>query len=151
MALDIKIEKRKLNFQDDKNEVYVAVLDRNNVIETDKMANEIAIDTGARPAQVKMIINTLTDRMMAWLEEGHGVRLGELGSFLPSVRSQSGETADEASIKRVRMVFYPSRTLSRRVAAISTNTVSVEGEETNTGTDDTGGNGGSGDAGTDFT
>lgn len=65
MALDIKIEKRKLNFQDDKKEVYVAVPDRNNVIETDKMANEIAIDTGARPAQVKMIINTLTDRMMA--------------------------------------------------------------------------------------
>ena len=119
MPLDVKISKRKLNFTEEKKEVYVASADRNRVIETDKIAGEIAVDTGARPAQVKMILNTLTDRMMAWLEEGHGVRFGKLGSFLPSVRSKSGDTADEATVKRVRIAFYPSKELSDRVAELT--------------------------------
>ena len=46
MALDIKIEKRTLNFMDDKKEVYVATADRNGVIDTEKMAKVIAKDTG---------------------------------------------------------------------------------------------------------
>ena len=126
MALDIKIEKRKLNFQEDKKEVFVAVPDRNGVIDTDKMARAIAKDTGARPAQVQMIISSLVDSMMEWLEEGHGVRFGKLGSFLPSVKSKSAESADEAEVKRIRIAFYPSRELSKKVAGISINTVSDE-------------------------
>lgn len=90
MPLDVKIEKKTLNFTDDKKEVYVASADRNGVIDSDKIAQEVALDTGARPAQVKMILNTLNDRMLAWLEEGHGVRFGKLGSFLPSVRARAG-------------------------------------------------------------
>lgn len=140
MPLDIKIEKKVLNFSEEKKEVYVASADRNGVIDTDKIAQEIALDTGARPAQVKMILNTLNDRMLAWLEEGHGVRFGKLGSFLPSVRSQSADTADEAGVKRVRVVFYPSRELSKRVAAININTVSTDDGDTAAGGSGSGGN-----------
>lgn len=149
MPLDVKIEKKTLNFTDDKKEVYVASADRNGVIDSDKIAQEVALDTGARPAQVKMILNTLNDRMLAWLEEGHGVRFGKLGSFLPSVRSQSGETADEAGVKRVKVVFYPSRELSKRVAAININTVSPDGDAATgeeSGSTDNGGQ----EGGTDF-
>lgn len=59
MALDVKKEKRTLNYREDKKEVFVVTADRNGVIDTDKMAREIAVDTGARPAQVKMILDTL--------------------------------------------------------------------------------------------
>ena len=100
MALDVKKEKRTLNYREDKKEVFVVTADRNGVIDTDKMAKEIAVDTGARPAQVKMILETLTDRMVAWLEEGHGVRFGNLGSFLPSVRSKSADSADDAEVTK---------------------------------------------------
>lgn len=147
MALDIKKEKRTLNFTEDKKEVYVAKADRNNVIDTEKMAEEIAMDTGARPAQVKMILETLTVRMIAWLEEGHGVRLGNLGSFLPSVRSKSGETADEAEVTRVRIAFYPNRKLASRVAAISINTVSDDASSSSSGCGSTD----SGEGGQEFT
>ena len=126
MPLDIKIKKRILNFQEDKKEVFVAVPDRNGVIDTDKMARAVAKDTGARPAQVQMILTSLMESMMEWLEEGHGVRFGKLGSFLPSVKSKSGDSADDAEVKRVRIAFYPSRELSRRVANISVNTVCDE-------------------------
>lgn len=148
MALDIKIEKRKLNFKEDKKEVFVAVPDRNGVIDTDKMAREIAVDTGARPAQVKLVLEALTERMMAWLEEGHGVRFGKLGSFLPSVRSKSGESADDAEVKRIRIAFYPSRELSKKVAGISINTVSDE--KPSAGSTESGGSGGNGDDNTNF-
>lgn len=139
MPLDIKIEKRTLNFlKDDKKEVYVAKADRNGVIDTDKMAKVIAKDTGARPAQVKMILTSLQDNMMEWLEEGHGVRFGGLGSFLPSVKSKSADSADDAEVKRVKITFLPSRELSRRVAAISTNTVSgSDGSTSSSGSTDT--------------
>ncbi len=148
MALDIKIEKRKLNFKEDKKEVFVAVPDRNGVIDTDKMAREIAVDTGARPAQVKLVLEALTERMMAWLEEGHGVRFGKLGSFLPSVRSKSGESADDAEVKRIRIAFYPSRELSKKVASISINTVSDE--KPSAGSTEGGSGGGNGDDNTNF-
>ena len=46
MALDIKIEKRKRNFTEEKKEVYVATPDRNGVIDTEKMAKVIAKDSG---------------------------------------------------------------------------------------------------------
>ena len=46
MPLDIKIEKRTLNFSEDKKEVFVATADRNGVIDTEKMAKVIAKDTG---------------------------------------------------------------------------------------------------------
>lgn len=150
MALDIKIEKRTLNFMDDKKEVYVATADRNGVIDTEKMAKVIAKDTGARPAQVTMILNSLVENMMDWLEEGHGVRFGTLGSFQPSVRSKSADTADEAEVKRVRVAFYPSRELSRRVAAISINTVSDDSDTSASGGTDSGNNGSDG-GGQEFT
>lgn len=153
MALDVKKEKRRLNYREDKKEVYVVVADRNRVIDTEKMANEIAVDTGARPAQVKMILETLTNRMVAWIEEGHGVRFGNLGSFLPSVRSKSADTADEAEVTKVRMVFYPNRKLARRIASIgvvtSTAGDAADGTDTSGGSsteggEDTGGESGGG-------
>lgn len=64
MPLDIKVEKRTLNFQGDKKEVFVDVPDRNGVIDTDKMARVIAKDTGVLPAQMKMILTSLQDNMM---------------------------------------------------------------------------------------
>ena len=152
MPLDVKIEKRVLNFTDEKKEVFVAKADRNGVIDTDKISKVIAKDTGARPAQVTMILNSLVENVMEWLEEGHVVRLGNLGSFLPSVRSQSGDTADEAGVKKVKITFFPSCELSRKVAAISINTVNDDEEEsgaTDTGSTDNGGYG-SGDEGQDF-
>ena len=150
MPLDIKIEKRTLNFQDDKKEVYVAVPDRNGVIDTDKMARVIAKDTGARPAQVKMILTSLQDNMMEWLEEGHGVRFGGLGSFLPSVKSKSADSADDTEVKRVKIMFLPSRELSRRVANISINTVSEDKTSSSSTESGNTGGGNEGDEGTNF-
>lgn len=119
MGVNVKIAKKVLNFTEDKKEIYVAQADRGDVIDSNKIAELIAQDTGARPAQVKMILNTLTDSMITWLEEGHGVKLGNFGSFMPSVRSASSENPEEVGVKRIRLTFYPSKDLYTKVGAIS--------------------------------
>lgn len=119
MGINAKIRKRVLHFTKEKKEIFVAEADRGDVIGPDKIAELIAKDTGARPAQVKMILNTLTDSMITWLEEGHGVKLGNFGSFMPSVRSASSENPDEVGVKRMRLTFYPSKDLYTKVGAIS--------------------------------
>ena len=119
MGVNVKIRKRTLNFTEEKKQIYVAEADRGDVIDAKKIAQLIAQDTGARPAQVEMILNSLTNSMITWLEEGHGVKLGNFGSFMPSVRSASSEDPDEVGVKRVRLTFYPSKDLSKKVGSIS--------------------------------
>lgn len=130
MGMNVKIRKKTLNFTKEKKQIYVAQADRGDVIDADKIAALIAQDTGARPAQVKMILNTLTDSMITWLEEGHGVKLGNFGSFMPSVKSDSSEDPNEVGVKRMRLTFYPSKDLSRRVGAISYSKESLSNSET---------------------
>ena len=130
MGMNVKIRKKTLNFTKEKKQIYVAQADRGDVIDADKIAALIAQDTGARPAQVKMILNTLTDSMITWLEEGHGVKLGNFGSFMPSVKSDSSEDPNEVGVKRMRLTFYPSKDLSRRVVAISYSKESLSNSET---------------------
>lgn len=43
MALDVKKEKRTLNYREDKKEVFEVTADRNGVIDTDKMARIPAV------------------------------------------------------------------------------------------------------------
>ena len=129
MGINVKVAKKVLHFTKEKKEIYVAKADRGDVIGPDKIAELIAKDTGARPAQVKMILNTLTDSMITWLEEGHGVKLGNYGSFMPSVRSASSENPEKVGVKRMRLTFYPSKDLYTKVGAISYSKESLPQDE----------------------
>ena len=130
MGVNVKIRKKVLNFTEEKKEIYVAEADRGDVIDAKKIAKLIAQDTGARPAQVEMILNSLTNSMITWLEEGHGVKLGNFGSFMPSVRSDSNEDPEKVGVKRMRLTFYPSKDLYTKVGAISYSKESLPQNET---------------------
>lgn len=145
MGVNVKVRKKVLNFTKEKKEIYVAEADRGDVIDAKKIAKLIAQDTGARPAQVEMILNSLTNSMITWLEEGHGVKLGNFGSFMPSVRSASSEDPAEVGVKRMRLTFYPSKDLYTKVGAFTYSKESLksseETEEENSGSTDTGDDG----------
>lgn len=145
MGVNVKIRKKVLNFTKEKKEIYVAEADRGDVIDAKKIAKLIAQDTGARPAQVEMILNSLTNSMITWLEEGHGVKLGNFGSFMPSVRSDSNEDPEKVGVKRMRLTFYPSKDLYTKVGAISYSKESLKSSEEETpetgGSTDTGSGG----------
>ncbi len=149
MAIKVQVEKMTLNFTEEKKEIYVARADRGSVIDTDKLAEEVAMDTGARPKQVKMILTSILDSIIKWMEEGHGVRLEGFGTFLPTVKSDTGETAEEAGVKRIVPRFYPSRILSARTNAISIDTDRMDdgSQPTDTPSGEGGGSSSSGGSG----
>ena len=145
MSLNLKVQKKVLHFTKEKKEVFVAAPDRGNVIDAEKIADLIAKDTGTRPAQVKMVLDTLIDSMMQWLEEGHGVQLGSFGSFHPSVKCKSSDDPDEVDVRRTKLTFYPSYELKQRIKRIpyaTENAYKTKGE-----TDSSGGSS-NGDGGT---
>ena len=147
MSLNLKIQKRVLNFTKEKKQVYVATPDRGNVIGPDKIAELIAKDTGTRPAQVKMILGTLIDSMMSWLEEGHGVKLGNFGSFMPTAKSASSEVPEEVGVKRMWVTFYASKQLKNRLDEVkysTENEFAVETEKEDSGSSSGGNSTGSG-------
>lgn len=148
MGVNVKIRKKVLNFTEEKKEIYVAEADRGDVIDAKKIAKLIAQDTGARPAQVEMILNSLTNSMITWLEEGHGVKLGNFGSFMPSVRSDSNEDPEKVGVKRMRLTFYPSKDLYTKVGAISYSKESLKSSEEET--PETGGSTDTGNGGTEM-
>lgn len=148
MGVNVKIRKKVLNFTEEKKEIYVAEADRGDVIDAKKIAKLIAQDTGARPAQVEMILNSLTNSMITWLEEGHGVKLGNFGSFMPSVRSDSNEDPEKVGVKRMRLTFYPSKDLYTKVGAISYSKESLKSSEEET--PETGGSTDPGNGGTEM-
>lgn len=121
MPIQLITKKKTLHFTKEKKEVYVATPDRGDIITPDKIAQFVAQDTGARVAQVKMILNSLTNSMLAWIEEGHGVRLGNLGSFLPSVKCSSSENSDEVEVKKVKLTFIASKELREKVKNVKYN------------------------------
>ena len=121
MPIQLKTKKKTLHFTKEKKEVYVATPDRGDIIPPDKIAQFVARDTGARVTQVKMILNSLTNSMLAWIEEGHGVRLGNLRSFIPSVKCSSSENSDEVEVKKVKLTFIASKELREKVKNVKYN------------------------------
>ncbi len=151
MGISVKVSKRTLNFSDTKTEMYVASANRGDVITTKKLSEYVAKDTAARPAQVRMILSSVIDSMIGWLEEGHGVNLDGFGTFLPSVKSRSSENKEEAGVKHIRVSFFPSKKLSTKARAISYSIDDDESEsassDSESGTTDSGNGGNSGTGG----
>lgn len=157
MGLNIEIKKQVLHFTEDKKEMFIARALRGDTIDTKLLASEVAMDTGARPKQVQMILTSIFDSIIKWMGQGHGVRLDGFGSFLPVVKSDSSENAEEAGVKKIRVSFFPSKALATAVGNISYSTENLEEQfsgETEEETPSQGGNGGtdngSGDEGPSF-
>lgn len=125
MAVEAKVRKQTLKFGGEERELFIVSADRGSVIDTDKIADTVEQNTGVKKAQVKMVLESLVENIMTWAEEGHGVRLGTLGTLLPSVKSKSSESADEVSVKKVRLTFRGSKALRERLNSVSTSTTNV--------------------------
>ena len=75
--------------------------------------------SGANEAQVKAILGTLVDSVISWVEEGHSVRLGDLGSFVPNVTCKSSRDPGKIEIKQTKLLFYPSQKFARKIRNIT--------------------------------
>ena len=148
MGVSVTVQKRVLKFTENEKTMYVAKAQRGDVIMPDKIAKYVAKDTGAPQAQVKMILDTLVESMMDWIEEGHGVKLGNFGSFMPTAKSASSEVPEEVGVKRMWVTFYASKQLKNRLDEVKYSTTNEFAVETEKGDSDSSGGGNSAGSGT---
>ena len=71
-------------------------------------------------ADVKAVVDALEVEIIDSLRQGRSVRLGDLGSFRPTLRCSAGvglpELAGLGQIKRVHVVFHPSSRIRRALS-----------------------------------
>ena len=110
---------RKKNMADGNVKYYAKVAPVSPVY-LDDIATRISQNCTVTEHDVKAVISALQEQVIHYLSEGHSIRLGDLGSFRPTLNVYTCDTAEEvsaASIKHVRTRFTPG---SRLVAAMRT-------------------------------
>lgn len=71
---------------------------------------------------VDVVLKGVQDTMISFLEEGFSVKLGEFGSFRPSIQAKSQdkeEDVDSDTISRVKIVFTPGNKFQQMLSGVS--------------------------------
>ena len=106
------------NKLDQKVKFYPAVVYTGTVTQT-QLTDLISAKTTVTRADVVCVLAALEEAIAEKLANSQAVRLGDVGSFVTSIRSAGGE-ADKDSVKAdhirtVRALFHPSATMKRRL------------------------------------
>lgn len=146
MAIRYKKKQITLCFdKENKVEKYVAANVLVGNISYKKLCDEVCQRTGMHRGIVDVILKGLQDSMIAYMEEGFSVKLGEFGAFHPSINAKGQDSMDDVTahtIIRRKIVFTPgSRFKSMLMDA------GIEFFDNGSGMEDTGnkGDGGSSD------
>lgn len=110
--------KSKKNFKLDKKQYYPQVAPATPVTLND-VAEQIEKQSTVSLADIKGVLDALQEVTLEAIRDGYSVRLGDLGSFRPTLRAaQTRETAEDVTatdIKDVRVRYTPSVALTRRL------------------------------------
>ena len=110
--------KGKKNFKLDKKQYYPQVAPATPITLSD-VAEQIEKQSTVSLADIKGVLDALQEVTLEAIRDGYSVRLGDLGSFRPTLRAaQTRETAEDVTatdIKDVRVRYTPSVALTRRL------------------------------------
>ena len=110
--------KGKKNFKLDKKQYYPQVAPATPIGLND-IAEQIEKQSTVSLADIKGVLDALQEVTLEAIRDGYSVRLGDLGSFRPTLRAaQTRETAEDVTatdIKDVRVRYTPSVALTRRL------------------------------------
>ena len=112
MGLQYRKARVVLNYRETKPQMFKLVQLTYPAVTTEQLIAECATTCGVNPAQTKAVIDALVDRIAHYLAIGHGVKVGNLGSFKPVFTSKVAETLEETTLETVRkkkIVFYPGK------------------------------------------
>ena len=108
MAVRYHIGTMKVGFGDTKKEAYVGRVKLGDTIDTDMLVEQIHLRTGMTKAQIKMVLENMTESIQHFCKLGNGVRLGKLGIIKPSIKSRTAETEDDVKVLKLKYSFLPS-------------------------------------------
>ena len=112
MGLQYRKARVVLNYRETKPQMFKLVQLTYPAVTTEQLIAECATTCGVNPAQTKAVIDALVDRIAHYKAIGHGVKVGNLGSFKPVFTSKVAETLEETTLETVRkkkIVFYPGK------------------------------------------
>lgn len=111
MAIEYVKVKRNILLGDNPGERYVARLFRGQDMDLDMVAESISNSTTVSYADVLATLKALETEISKAILNGSAVKLGYLGSFIPSIKSKSQlevDKVDASTITRFSCRFYPS-------------------------------------------
>jgi predicted histone-like DNA-binding protein len=111
MAIEYVKVKRNILLGNNPGERYVARLFRGQDMDLDMIAESISNSTTISYADVLATLKALETEISKAVLNGSAVKLGFLGSFIPSIKAMSQEEAEKVdanTITRFSCRFYPS-------------------------------------------
>ncbi|MBQ9665233.1 MAG: HU family DNA-binding protein [Bacteroidaceae bacterium] len=121
MGLQYRKGKVKLNYLDEKPEVYKAMQLTYPQVTYEQLVEEIAQSRGVNTNMTRAVVDALLNRLVHYMEIGHGVSLGTFGSFKPVFTSKVAQTLEEVdgSIRKKKVRFYPGGKFAQMLKGLS--------------------------------
>ena len=122
MGLQYRKGKIKLNYIETKPEVYKAIQLTYPQVGYEQLVEEISQSRGVNTGVTRNVVDALLNRLVHYMEIGHGVSLGKFGSFKPVFTSKTAKTAEEAdedTIKVKKIMFYPGGSFKEMLKNLS--------------------------------
>ena len=127
MGLNYTKAKMKLGYLEDKPEVWKARQLTFPQISYETLVEEIAQSRGVNSNSTRAVVDALLNRLVHYMQIGHGVSLGTFGSFKPVFNSKVALSSEEATvetIKRKKILFYPGKTFRDMLGELSVTSAS---------------------------
>lgn len=119
MAINFVKVKRNLTVGSNPGERFLARIFRTgNELTLDQLAENISEASTLSSADILASLKAMEDQIAKAVLNGQTVRLGYLGSFVPSIHSKAVNTADEVTadtIMRAKCRFVPSPIFKRKL------------------------------------
>lgn len=151
MPIKYDVKKTKIGFGTDKKEAYVGRIQLGSTITADKLEEQVAIRTLLPQSVIHTVLNNIVASVCHFVEEGQGVRIGELGILRPSINTKSAADGGDVEVEKVRVRWLPSKTMREAAAKFA---IKKMGDDSNVDMDDddtTSGGGNTDQGGQEFT
>lgn len=152
MAVKVKFAQMKVGFGDEKKEAYVGRVQLGETVDTDMLVEQIHLRTGMTEAQIRMLLDNMTDSIAHFFKMGNGVRLGELGIIKPTIKTRSAASEDDVEIVKLKYLYTPSVKMKNALKELELRKLDDNnGEDDDDDDDNNTGGSDNGEGGTDFT
>lgn len=113
MAIPYRKRKKKILGPDhQQHEAWVMEQFSYEPVKFEDFVKECIMSQGVSGAQVKGIVEAMSNRLRSYLMLGHSVQIAGIGTLKPSFNAHSAETSEELSGKsvyKVKVQFYPHK------------------------------------------
>lgn len=119
MGLQYRKGKVVLNYRETKPEVYKLHQLTFPAVTFEQLVAECAYACNVNATQTKAVIDALVNRLIHYMEIGHGVQMGTFGSFKPTFNSKVAQTLEDTTtetIKLKKIQFYPGKAFKKMLS-----------------------------------